>query len=673
MLRRFSREAPKNWDELLPYLLFAYREVPQASTGFSPFELLYGRHVRGPLDVLKDSWVGEKEDSEGEQNVLEYVVKMRERLANLTECVSENLEKAQNKQKSYYDKKARSRSFSPGDRVLLLLPSSTRKLEAAWQGPYTVIEKVGPVDYKLSMPKRRGKTNVFHVNMLRAWKEDGSTQALYLDQEYYSLGSHYNEEDTGLNEKQNGSMEDINVNGELSDNEREQLMSLLNEFSDVFSYQPGRTALAEHKIFLKTERPVRQRAYRIPHSYREQVKEELREMERIGVIRPSTSEWASPLIVVPKKDGSLRLCVDFRKLNEVSEFDAYPMPRVDEILDRLGQANYISSIDRTKGYWQIPLAEESKDKTAFTTPFGLFEFNVMPFGLHGAPATFQRLMDNILLNERESSDAYIDDVTVASETFEEHLMDLRRVLTSIREAGLTIKPAKTNLAMSSVGALGHRVGRGVIKPDPTKIAGVSTYPRPKTKKDLRAFLGLTGYYRKFIPDFSGKTALLSDMLKMSSPEQLKWTEESDIAFSDLKRLLCEEPVLQAPDFNRRFVLQTDASKMGLGAVLSQRGPDGREHPVAYASRKLSSAECNYSTIEQECLAIKWGIDKFAVYLLGRQFDVETDHAPLKWLGDHQHNARVARWALALQPFDFIVAHRRGRENVNADALSRREA
>ena len=207
-----------------------------------------------------------------------------------------------------------------------------------------------------------------------------------------------------------------------------------------------------------------------------------------------------------------------RKLTEVSEFDAYPMPRVDEILNRLGQANYISSIDMTKGYWQIPLAEESKDKTAFTTPFGLFEFCVMPFGLHGAPATFQRLMDNILLNERESSDAYIDDVTVASETFK----DLTRDLTSMREAGLTIKPAKTNLAMSSVGAFGHRVGRGVIKPDPTKIAAVSTYPRPKTKKDLRAFLGLTGYYRKFIPDFSGKTALLylSDMLKMSSPEQL---------------------------------------------------------------------------------------------------------------------------------------------------------
>ena len=195
--------------------------------------MLYGRHVRGPLDVLKDSWVGEKEDSEGEQNVLEYVVKMTERLANLTECVSENLEKAQNKQKAYYDKKARSRSFAPGDRVLLLLPSGTRKLEAAWQDPYTVIKKVGPVasDYKLSMPKRRGKNKCFSCQYAsrveRRWE---CLQALYLDQEYYSLGSHYNEEDTGLNEKQNGSMEDVNVNGELSDNEREQLMSLLNEF-----------------------------------------------------------------------------------------------------------------------------------------------------------------------------------------------------------------------------------------------------------------------------------------------------------------------------------------------------------------------------------------------------------------------------------------------------------
>ena len=668
MLRRFAREAPKNWDELLPYLLFAYREVPQASTGFSPFELLYGRHVRGPLDIVKSSWTG-GEDPE-DTNVLDYVMQMRDRLATMTACVQENLGQAQEfeREKSYYDKSARNRSFSPGDRVLLLLPTSARKLLASWQGPFTVIKKVGPVDYEIEMPRSRKR--IFHVNMLRAWKEPSDACYTVGDQSFPLGNQSYTEEDISINNLPVSTYQEVSINEDLGETEKSRLLSLLEEFTDIFSNQPGRTALAEHRIILKADKPIRQQAYRIPHAYRERVKEELREMEETGIIRKSNSEWASPLVVVPKKDGSLRLCVDFRKLNSVSEFDAYPMPRVDDVLDRLGSAQYISSIDMTKGYWQIPMAEESKDKTAFITPFGLYEFNVMPFGLHGAPATFQRLMDKLLAEQRDASDAYIDDITVASNSFTEHLMDLRNVFQSVREAGLTIKPRKANLAMYSVGVLGHHAGRGIIKPDAAKIATVQNYPKPVTKKELRAFLGLTGYYRKFISDFSGRTALLSDMLKKSFPEHLRWTEDTEQAFQSLKQALCKEPVLQAPDFRKKFILQTDASRIGIGAVLSQVGDDGLEHPVAYASRKLQAAERNYATIEQECLAIKWGVEKFAVYLLGKEFEIQTDHAPLKWLQEHQHNARVARWALELQPFQFYIKHRAGNKHCNADSLSR---
>ena len=444
----------------------------------------------------------------------------------------------------------------------------------------------------------------------------------------------------------------------------------MNEFSDVFSNQPGRTNVIEHRIILTTDKPIRQCPYRIPQAYREKVKKEIEEMEENGIIRKSKSEWASPLVIVPKKDGSLRLCVDFRRLNAVSEFDAYPMPLVEEVLDRMGSANYLSTLDMTKGYWQIPLAEESKDKTAFITPFGLYEFNVMPFGLHGAPATFQRLMDNLLMDQREAADAYIDDVTVANVTFDDHLRDLRKLFSSLRQAGLKVKPRKTHIGMEHVDLLGHHVGQGLIRPDAAKVNAVFNWPQPKTKSELRSFLGLVGYYRKFVPDFSELTSSLYDLLKKNMPEQLIWNSSLVYVFNSLKKLLCSEPVLLAPNFSKEFTLQTDASKNGLGAVLSQLDGNGADHPVAYASRKLRPAEKNYSTIEQECLAIKWAVDKFSNYLLGRTFIIETDHAPLKWLDQHQHNARVARWSLALQPYAFEIRHRSGARNQNADALSR---
>ena len=667
MLRKFVKDAPKQWDELIPYLLFAYREVPQAATGFSPFELLYGRHVRGPLDILQSHWTGTS-DSE-EINVLAYVNQMKERFHCLTECVQENLSAAQRKDKTYYDKSSRQRSFQPGDRVLLLLPTSSRALQAAWQGPFKVVRKIGPVNYEIEMPRRRQKLKVFHVNMLRQWHERSTFFSLVQnDAEECKNEDIFNIPTSTIGEA--SCVNEIQFGQHLDEEQKNKLQNLVNEFSDVFSNQPGRTNVIEHRIILTTNKPIRQCPYRIPQAYREKVKKEIEEMEENGIIRKSKSEWASPLVIVPKKDGSLRLCVDFRRLNAVSEFDAYPMPLVEEVLDRMGSANYLSTLDMTKGYWQIPLAEESKDKTAFITPFGLYEFNVMPFGLHGAPATFQRLMDNLLMDQREAADAYIDDVTVANVTFDDHLRDLRKLFSSLRQAGLKVKPRKTHIGMEHVDLLGHHVGQGLIRPDAAKVNAVFNWPQPKTKSELRSFLGLVGYYRKFVPDFSELTSSLYDLLKKNMPEQLIWNSSLVYVFNSLKKLLCSEPVLLAPDFSKEFTLQTDASKNGLGAVLSQLDGNGADHPVAYASRKLRPAEKNYSTIEQECLAIKWAIDKFSNYLLGRTFIIETDHAPLKWLDQHQHNARVARWSLALQPYAFEIRHRSGARNQNADALSR---
>ena len=363
--------------------------------------------------------------------------------------------------------------------------------------------------------------------------------------------------------------------------------------------------------------------------------------------------------------------MDYRKLNAVSQADAYPMPRVDELLDNLGQAKYISTVDLTKGYWQVPVAEKDRGKTAFTAGAGLFQFNVMPFGLRGAPATFQRLMDVVLTGMGEYSAAYMDDVVIFSMTWEDHLQHIRQVLQKLQDVGLTIKGRKCQFGMQQCTYLGHVVGMGCLRPEAGKVEAVKQFPTPSTKSDVRTFLGLAGYYRKFIPNFASVAAPLTDLTRKSAPNQVQWSDECETAFCRLKAAMCSSPVLEAPDFQKPFILQTDASEQGVGAVLSQKNALGQEHPVSYFSRKLLPREAKYSTVEKECLAIKLAVQAFRVYLLGWPFVIQTDHRSLMWLDKFKDtNDRLARWSLALQPFQFSIVHRPGASNGNADASSR---
>ena len=393
-------------------------------------------------------------------------------------------------------------------------------------------------------------------------------------------------------------------------------------------------------------------------------------MERDGVIERSTSEWAFPIVLVKKKDGSLRMCVDYRRLNAVSDADAYPMPRVDDMIDALGKAKYITTLDLARGYWQVPVLEESRPLTAFATPYGLYQFRVMPFGLQGAPATFQRMMDQVLADCSEYAAAYLDDVIIHSTCWEDHVRHVRDVLQKLRRAGLTIKPKKCQFGMNSCLYLGHVVGNGEVRPEKAKLQAVEEFPTPTTKKQVRAFLGLTGYYRKFIPDFAEVAAPLTDLTRKNMPVKPPWTDDCGRAFSTLKRILCSEPILRSPDFQREFILQTDASEKGIGAVLSQFDDAGSEHPVAFYSRKLLPRETRYSTVEKECLAIKAATHTFRVYLLGRRFTIQTDHRALEWLDRlKDNNSRLTRWSLALQPYRYTVLYRAGTANGNADGLS----
>ncbi|KAL0194996.1 hypothetical protein M9458_008568, partial [Cirrhinus mrigala] len=645
MLRRVAAEDRKDWDLMLPYVLFGVREVPQASAGFTPFELLFGRQPRGLLDVAREAWERQPAPL---RTVIEHIREMRERIERVMPLVKEHLTQAQQAQQRQYNRPAQPREFQPGDRVMVLVPNSACKFLATWQGPYTIVEKVGPVTYRLRQPGKRRTEQIYHVNLLKRWIGTRDQLAALARAEPVV----------------------VDMNPHLSPTQKTELQHLVDQFSDVFSSSPGQTNVIQHEIRTPPGVIVRQRPYRVPEARRQAIEEEAHQMLKLGVIEPSRSPWSSPIVMVPKPDGTLRFCNDFRRLNEVSTFDGYPMPRVDELLDRLGRARFITTLDLTKGYWQVPLAKDAKEKTAFSTPNGHWQYRTLPFGLHGAPATFQRLMDVVLRPHQSYAAAYIDDVVIHSERWEEHLSHLRRVLTELRRAGLTANPQKCHLALSEAKYLGYQVGRGLIKPQTRKVEAIQAAPRPSTKTQVRAFLGLAGYYRCFIPNFSSIASPLTDLTRKGQPEKVVWSTEAEEAFQRVKKALTSEPVLRAPDFNRPFLVQTDASDTGIGAVLSQV-TDGEEHPVIYISRKLTKPERNYAAVEKEALAVKWAVLELRYYLLGRRFTLITDHAPLQWMAKAKEtNARVTRWFLALQDFHFDVQHRSGASNVNADGLSR---
>lgn len=663
MLRKFVADTGRDWDKWLPFVLFAYREVPQASTGFSPFELLYGWQVQGPLDLLKKGWEEEPASKMEEKGgIVQYVLEMRDRLEQYREQAKENLKEKQRAQKIWYDQHARLRQFQPGQKVLLLLPTSTSKLLAKWQGPYSIVRKMGPVTYEVHHPDKGKTRQTYHVNLLKEWKEPpgkGPKTSL--------LVRKVEVEEESEDARRQPSV--VNLS-HLEDSKRKELQHLLNQFPALFRQRPGRTELTQHTIHLSDPTPSRQRPYRVPERLVEPLKEEIKMMKELRVIEPSSSEWSSPMVIIPKKDGSLRVCIDFRKLNAQSKFDAYPMPRIDDLLEKIGRAQYITTLDLCKGYWQVPLNPQSRPYSAFRTPLGLYQFTVLPFGLHGAPATFQRLMDRVLQGCEDWSAAYLDDVVIYSNSWAEHLHHLQQTLKRIEEAGLTLNISKCEWAKQEANYLGYHLGNGQLRPQIDKVEAIRRSPQPKTKKEVRSFLGLVGWYRRFVPNFASIAVPLTNLLSKPVKNPIPWTDDCETAFTTLKDKMCSSPVLQSPDFSQRFLVQVDSSAMGIGAVLAQ-GSAGEERPVVYLSRKLLPRETRYSAVEKEGLAIKWSLDSLRYYLLGREFDLETDHRALTWIQSMKdHNARVTRWYLALQPYCFKIRHRPGRLNVVADYLSR---
>lgn len=463
----------------------------------------------------------------------------------------------------------------------------------------------------------------------------------------------------------------------LNSEERSELSRVLGKFQDVFHKENETltfTSAIHHEINTRDELPIYTKSYRYPFCHKEEVQRQIMQMLEQGIIRHSNSPWSSPVWVVPKKlDASghkkWRLVIDYRKLNEKTLDDRYPIPNITDILDKLGKCQYFSTLDLASGFHQIELAKRDIHKTAFSVESGHYEFVRMPFGLKNAPATFQRVMDNIL---REHIGViclvYMDDIIIFSTSLQEHLVNLSKILETLRKHNLKIQIDKSEFLQKEVAFLGHIVTPEGVKPNPEKIKVIQNWPLPKNEKELKGFLGTMGYYRKFIKDFAKIAKPLTQQLRKG--EKITHTPEFVSAFTRCKNILTSSHVLQRPDFTKKFVLTTDASNYALGAVLSQ-GPIGKDKPIAFASRTLTKSEENYSTIEKELLAIDWACTYFKPYLFGRKFTLYTDHKPLTYaLNLKTSNDRLIRMKLRLEQFDYDIQYRAGKQNVVADGLSR---
>ncbi len=461
----------------------------------------------------------------------------------------------------------------------------------------------------------------------------------------------------------------------LSSSELHQLNTLLNDYVDVISLYEGdlgRTDLVQHSIDTQGAAPVKQPPRRLPFHRRGEVKQLLDKMLEQGIIEPAQGPWSSPIVLVPKKDGSTRFCVDFRKVNSLTRKDAHPLPRIDESLDALSGAQWFTTIDLASGYWQVDMKPEDREKTSFATAYGLFQFRVMPFGLCNAPSTFQRLMETVLTTLHWTTClVYLDDIIIFSKTVEEHLSRLKEVFERLRQAGLKLKPSKCCLLRKYVHFLGHIVSAKGLEVDPKKTECVSKWPTPRNPKELKQFLGLASYYRRFVLNFAHTARPLYRLTEKG--RQWSWTTECEEAFCGLKAKLTSAPILVYPRFDLPFIIDCDASNNGLGAILSQKTENG-EYVVSYASRTLTKAERSYSATRKEMLALVWAVRTFRPYLYGKKFKARTDHHSLKWLQSFREpEGQVARWLEILAEYDFEVEHRPGYRHGNADALSRKQA
>lgn len=456
---------------------------------------------------------------------------------------------------------------------------------------------------------------------------------------------------------------------------RKPIRKLISQFSTIFAknkYDVGTINLDPPKIVLTSELPIAQRPYRASVKDNAEIKKQIDELLKADLIKPSCSPYAAPITLVHKKDeGSKnRLCIDYRRLNQVTKIDSEPIPRVDALLDQLSSAKIFSSCDLASGYWQVKLREADMEKLAFTSSYGLYEWKRLPFGFRNSPAIFQRAIRQILHKHQISFALnYFDDIIIFSQNFEEHLEHLKKIFQIFHLENIKLKLSKCQFAQTKIKFLGYEIENGSFSPANANIETIKKLIPPRNVKELQRFLGSINVYHKFIPNYAKVRAPLNNLLKKNI--SWKWTDDCQKSFQNLKDTLISKPILTL--FNPQYPIHlfVDASTSGIGAVLKQMHPDGTLHPIAFHSRNLRAYEKNYAITELECLAIIDAVDKYHCYLHGTPFTIHTDHAALVWLKNIKNpTGRLFRWSLKLSMFDFNVKYQKGATNHEADMLSR---
>ncbi|XP_068232999.1 uncharacterized protein [Palaemon carinicauda] len=587
ILKKLCHLQPREWHRYLPCALFAMREIPSDTLGFSPFELLYGYQVRGPLLILNEIWTN-TDLSNDTQNVYSFLFDLRNRLEETSKIAQENIKTSMEIYSTYFDKKSTRRQFKVNDEVLLLLPTEHNKLLVEWQGPFKVLRKLNSVDYIIDV---KGKPKTFHVNLLKAYFYRSQNVLSVADEnlnssisDYCCVTSHVivlsEDIENPIPCVEEEITSELDICPTLTPEQKGKLEEVLDNFSEVFSEIPGCTSTIMHKIELTSTEPIRKKMYPVPAHLKEEVCKEVDKLLKLGIIEESKSDYCNPIVMIKKPDNTFRLALDFRALNSVTKFDSEPMPSIDEDLFKFRNMSFITELDITKAYHQVMLDPNARPLTAFPTYRGLMQYKRLPFGLVTACATYVRLMKKIFQGMNHIS-IYFDNIFVMSNTFQEHLETLSEVLRRLRDHGLTARPSKCHFCYEKVKYLGFEV-----------------------------------------------------------------------------------------EINKPFVLRTDASSVGLGAVLLQYDEE-TAYPVAYASRKLLPREQRYSTIERECLAIFWAVRKFHYYLYGKEFFIETDHKPLTYMETLKSgNDRILRLILGLQPYKYRIIYISGQSNHFSDLLSR---
>ena len=521
-----------------------------------------------PLLLLKEKWLDEDPEK---ISVLKYVATFKDRLFRAGQIAKRNLQESQSKMKVWYDRKAKSRCFEPGDRVLVLFPVVGNPLQAKYSGHYKVVKKISDTNYLVKTPGRRKETQVCHINMLKAYHEKPKPELVTLNNRLGLESPTHSKDCVGqVAEKEEDTESEVRLGNDqqpiklqnsqilndlgtklshLPSVQRKELAEVITQYREVFPDVPSKTNLIEHDVDVGDSAPIKQHPYRVSPMKKELLDKEVQYMLKNDIIEESQSNWSSPCILVPKHDGGFRFCTDFRKVNDKTKSDSFPIPRIADCIDQIGNAKFVSTFDMLKGYWQVPLTQRAREISAFVTPSGLYQYKVMPFGMKNAPATFQRMV-NKLVRDIDGCEGYIDDVVIFSDNWSDHIRQIERFFQIMLEAKLTINLMKSEFGKATVKYLGHIVGQGQVRPLDAKIQTIVKYPIPTSRKELARFLGMAGYYRNFCLNFSDIAAPLTNLL--SKKVKFVWTDDCQLAFDKVKLLLQKSPVFEKSRLREAF-------------------------------------------------------------------------------------------------------------------------